>query len=57
MKQQLYDRDTGKPAGEIEVPPALATAAALVEHWMRENEVSRFGGLMLFSNRKYTDEG
>lgn len=54
MKTQLYDRETGTPAGEIEVPDGLAIKAAEVERWMRTNLVSKFGGLVIPGNHDGT---
>lgn len=56
MKLEKFNRETGAVEGVLDVPPMIIAAAQMLETWMREHEVSRLGGLMLFSNRQYPDE-
>lgn len=47
MDIQLFDSETGKPAGSVEVPDDVLKAAALVEAWLREHNCIALHGVML----------
>lgn len=53
-KVQLFDRETGLPAFELEMPDGMREKAAEVEAWMRQNFVSKFGALVIPSNHDGT---
>jgi hypothetical protein len=47
MKTRTFDKVTGAPNGELEIPDEVMNAAYLVHRWMEENYVDDFLGLKL----------
>ncbi len=47
MKVPLFDKYSGRPAGEIDIPLEVFTAAALVYAWMRTHDAQQLNGLHL----------
>ena len=43
----LYDKETNKPQGEIEIPDDVLAAADKVYAWLSQNEAVQLCGLIL----------